>query len=445
MNRFRARRLLNHPASGEISVARLFGDQPASLLFRGLRRMAQFGRMLFQAVRPSPPHAAPSSGPSLVRYHELVNSLELLDRPMPLTRFEYAVPNEATLIGRMARLAAKLVIDNYCTMRSSDPCAMAMRDQHAKAHGCVEAEFIVRDDLPAEFTTSLFRPGVRYPAIVRLSNGLGTPHSDKKIDARGMSIKLRGVDAPTILHTLAPHKARAGEHDFALSSFPIFFCKNVVDYSLFMEAITASQVTWPDRFRKIARCLAFAIWHPRQVFLFLRTGIEGLLKIRNPLTATYHSMSPFLFGEDKVVRYVVSPTGRPDASDRWWTFFYRQRSESFLQDALVHDLDPATHQPGDDIVFDFSIRVRDSATPDDAEDASRWWTAPLDRTVRLGSIAIPKQKFLAPDQVYDGEHMTFSPWNCLPQHRPIGSINRMRLAVYLASLQVRQKLNMVAS
>ena len=94
-------------------MARLFGDQPASLLFRGLRRMAQFGWMLFQAVRPSPPQAALSSGLSLVRCHELMSSLEPLDRPMPLTRFECAVPNEATLIGRMARLAAKLVIDNY--------------------------------------------------------------------------------------------------------------------------------------------------------------------------------------------------------------------------------------------------------------------------------------------------------------------------------------------
>jgi hypothetical protein len=65
--------------------------------------------------------------------------------------------------------------------------------------------------------------------------------------------------------------------------------------------------------------------------------------------------------------------------------------------------------------------------------------------VRLGRIAIPKQKFLAPDRLYDCEHMTFNPWNCLQQHRPLGSANRMRLAVYLASLQVRRKLNMVAS
>jgi hypothetical protein len=68
-----------------------------------------------------------------------------------------------------------------------------------------------------------------------------------------------------------------------------------------------------------------------------------------------------------------------------------------------------------------------------------------DRTVRLGRIEIPKQNFLPPNQEYECEHMTFNPWNCLEQHRPLGSINRMRLAVYLASLQVRQKLNMVAS
>lgn len=272
-----------------------------------------------------------------------------------------------------------------------------------------------------------------------------TQNTAKALDARGMSIKLRDVDMPTLLHALAPHKTRAGEPDFALSSFPIFFCKNVVDYSQFMEAITASHATWRDLFRKIVRCFAFTVCHPRQVFLFLRTGIESLLKIRNPLTATYHSMSPFLFGEDRVVRYIVSPAGRLDTWDTWWTFFCKPKSETFLQDALVHNLDPATRHPGDDILFDFAIRVRHSATSDDAEDASRWWTAPLDRTVRLGTVAIPKQKFLAPDQIYDGEHMTFNPWNCLQQHRPLGSVNRMRLAVYLASLQVRQKLNMVAS
>jgi hypothetical protein len=33
--------------------------------------------------------------------------------------------------------------------------------------------------------------------------------------------------------------------------------------------------------------------------------------------------------------------------------------------------------------------------------------------------------------------------NCLPEHRPLGSLNRMRLAVYLASSQIRHRLNMI--
>jgi len=109
-------------------------------------------------------------------------------------------------------------------------------------------------------------------------------------------------------------------------------------------------------------------------------------------------------------------------------------SKSFLQEALVRDLDPRAHQSGDDVVFDFSIRVRHAATSDDVEDASRW-TRPQERIVRLGSIAIPRQSVLTQIALYDCEHMVFNPWNSLPEHRPLGSVNRMRLAVYLASRQ----------
>ena len=421
------------------------GEPFVSRAFRKLRRVGQFGRMVFQIVRPAPPRTAANTAATPARYEELANSLELPDRPMPLSKFERAVPGEAILIGRMARIAAHAVISNYCAMKISDCFANAMRDQHAKSHGCVKAEFIVRDDLPAEFTTSLFRPGARYPAIVRFSNGNGRPRSDRKIDARGMAIKLRGVESSTLLRTLAPDRARAGEHDFVLSSFPVFFCRDVVDYSELMNLVSAPHGTWREWLDLIKRVLEFGVRNPRQSVMFLLTGVVSLATIRNPLIATYHSMSPYLFGDDKVVRYVVRPERRRNNFARSWTFPTWPRSRSFLRDALVSDLDPAMHRPGDDFAFDFSVRVRHAASPNDAEDASRWWIAPRDRTVRLGSIEIPRQNFLTPDQLYECEHMTFNPWNCLEQHRPLGSINRMRLAVYLASLQVRQKLNMVAS
>ena len=45
----------------------------------------------------------------------------------------------------------------------------------------------------------------------------------------------------------------------------------------------------------------------------------------------------------------------------------------------------------------------------------------------------------------EGRAHDVQPEELLEQHRPLGNINRMRLAVYLASLQVRQKLYLVAS
>ena len=39
----------------------------------------------------------------------------------------------------------------------------------------------------------------------------------------------------------------------------------------------------------------------------------------------------------------------------------------------MRDLDPHTQKSGDDVVLDFSIRVRHAATSDDVEDALRWW------------------------------------------------------------------------
>ena len=142
------------------------------------------------------------------------------------------------------------------------------------------------------------------------------------------------------------------------------------------------------------------------------------------------------------MRYRVSPE-KPEHAAPWWTYLWWPKSQNFLRDALVHDLRPKV--AGRDVVLDFSVRVRHAATPCDVENAARWWIRPLDRTVPLAKIRIPRQEFEAPNQLYDREHMMFSPWNCLPEHRPLGSINRMRLAVYLASLQVRRKLNMVGA
>jgi hypothetical protein len=82
-------------------------------------------------------------------------------------------------------------------------------------------------------------------------------------------------------------------------------------------------------------------------------------------------------------------------------------SKSLLQEALVRDLDPRTHQGGD-VVFDFSIRVRHAATSDDVEDASRRWNGSSGKNSAAGKHCHSRQS-LTQNALYDCEHMVFNP------------------------------------
>src|SRR5262245_39445096 len=63
----------------------------------------------------------------------------------------------------------------------------AWRDAHAKAHGCVKADFKVKADIPAELRRGVFAAPRSFTAWIRFSNGHGKPPDDRIRDGRGMS------------------------------------------------------------------------------------------------------------------------------------------------------------------------------------------------------------------------------------------------------------------
>jgi len=397
--------------------------------------------MVRSAVRGSPAIGDANAIVTPASYERLLSSLEPSDRVLPLTRFERPAPGEANAIERMARRAASTVIEIYCEGRRTDQNIKAMRDQHAKGHGCLRASFIVRDDVPPEFALGVFRPGARYAAIVRFSNAQGTRNSDRVPDGRGMAIKLLNVPGPSILPCTpkaSPEQPPSAEQDFLLTNYPIFFGKNVNDYTEFLELIALPQDNWSERLKRLTRLFFFFVPRRlRQLWIFIATAVQ---RVDSPLRAVYHSMTPYLLGGDKVVRYVAAPlqTTRARGTGEWQT-----PGDDFLRRALVAELDSGKHSHGDKAIFDFSFQLRDRATPDDVEDASRPWRGAKDVRVSLARIEISLQNFETASRWYLGENLSFSPWHCLPEHRPLGGLNRMRLAVYRASLQVRHRLNML--
>jgi hypothetical protein len=369
-------------------------------------------------------------------YQQLVDNLTLPDR-LALAPLERTHPGEATAIATLARLAAAAVIKTYCDTRKSAPDAKAMRDQHAKQQACLRARFHVRDDLPPQFATGVFQSKRVYDAVVRFSNAAGSRRSDRKSDGRGMAVKLLldGTHSANMLSTLAPGEP-AAEQDFLMTNNPVFFCKEIADYTKFIQILALPADGLIPKIRSAAAFLLFFIpWRLPQLRIFI---IQALRHIDSPLRETYHSMTPYGLG-DKVVRYMAVPlqTPQPGAAPQ------NQSRDDFLHQAVVAELDPATHAAHEKAVFDFRVRVKGDPASDDVEDASAAWDAPGDTTVSLGRIEIPLQSFDGPADICACENFSFNPWHALPEHRPLGSLNRARLAVYFASKQVRHRLNML--
>ena len=75
------------------------------------------------------------------------------------------------------------------------------------------------------------------------------------------------------------------------------------------------------------------------------------------------------------------------------------------------------------------------------EDASVLWpdTAPHQR---IAKITFPAQDaYSAARRAYADDVLSFNPWHALADHRPLGSIMRVRIKAYEASTAFRHKVN----
>jgi hypothetical protein len=75
------------------------------------------------------------------------------------------------------------------------------------------------------------------------------------------------------------------------------------------------------------------------------------------------------------------------------------------------------------------------------EDPSVLWREADSSFIPVAELIFPAQRFNTPEQMAFCETLSFSPWNSLEAHRPIGVLNRVRKAVYTASSMYRHQQN----
>jgi hypothetical protein len=275
------------------------------------------------------------------------------------------------------------------------------RDAHPKHHGLVKAIVEIAADLPDLLRHGLFARPATYQAYIRFSNGRPTAvvPPDAAPDVRGMAIKLFGIDGekevPDEKHT----------HDFILASHPVFFVPDVLGYVDFLRLSSLA-----DKIRL----------YPELP--------KSFLSFDSPLTIRYFSQTPYALGP-LCVKYMVQPLDPPAQSGLTLTpEQIAARSPNCLRDAMARHLTTRSATLG------FFVQLAPDNTAEQVDDATRLWDTPA---IRVATITIPSQDFQRPANDSLAETISFSPWHCLHEHRPLGSVNLARRRVYREASALR--------
>ena len=291
----------------------------------------------------------------------------------------------------------------------------AMRDQHPRAHGCVHATFKVEEGLSLPLAQGVFVPGRTYPAWIRFSNGSSDPSKhDGEGDARGMAIKLLDVPGEKILAA----ERDAPTQDFILINNPTFLVDDPARYLRLVDAVDSNPVV-------------------KLVKLPLAVGLDGLRiakamkssKIASPLEVRYWSAVPYRLGDPPhkhAVKYSARPSLPPGTNPK-------NPSPHFLRETMIRQLANGEAQ------FDFLVQRRIPSM--DVENSRVEWDEARAPFVKVATITIPAQQFATRERDDFGENLCFSPWHALPQHRPLGAVNRARRIVYEEIGRLRHELN----
>ena len=289
------------------------------------------------------------------------------------------------------------------------------RGGNTKTHGVVRAELQVLDGLPAHLRQGIFAQPRTYRAWVRYS-GPG-PVWCPDIDDVGflsMAIKLMGVPGPKLtdderftqdlLGTCAPTfvtpdtRANAQLQHWSYQNAGIFYFFNLAD-------------------AHVLDSLMNAVWTRTQT---------------SPLECDYYSTVPYLLGEGQAMQYsfasrVRSRTPVPNLPGR--------PPDDYLRQAMAATLGRQ------DVEFEIRVQLQTDPFLMPIENAAIMWPTRLSPRIPVAVLRIPRQTFDSPEQIAFARVLSFNPWHCLPEHRPLGNISRARKRLYWEMSQLRQRMN----
>ena len=289
------------------------------------------------------------------------------------------------------------------------------RGGNTKTHGIVRGEFIVHDNLPARLRHGIYAEPRTYRAWVRFS-GPG-PYITPDIDDVGfmsISIKLMGVPGPKLMDD-----EKFTQDMFGVSP-PTFVTPDVIaNAQLQTESVKNAQIFY------------FVNLHRHHILDLIMQSL-WIKTQSGPLEAPYFSCVPYLLGEGQAMQYSVWPkTKRRTPIPR----LPLRPPDDYLRDSMISTL------AKEDVELDIRLQMQTDPHLMPLENASVLWPEKLSPRISAATLRIPKQKFDSPAQLEFAKRLSYNPWHCIPEHRPLGNQSRARRRMYKTLSMLRQSMN----
>lgn len=309
----------------------------------------------------------------------------------------------------------------------------AFRSVHAKSHGILHGSIDI-PALPPVLAQGLFATPGSHPVVMRLSSTPGDLLGDAVSTPRGLALKVLEVDGVP----LDPADGSRSQ-DFLMVNGPVFSAPTARKFLKSLKLLAATTDKAPA-----AKALLSAALRGLEAVVEKAGGESATLKAlgghpaTNPLGESYFTQVPVLFGPymAKLSLVPVSPElvalhGAPvDLADR----------PHALRDAVSGHFAQAGG------VWELKAQLCTDLEKMPIEDASVQWPEDLSPFVTVARITVPAQSSWD-EAVSPAEDnaLAFSPWHGLAQHRPLGSIMRVRRRAYAMASQFRHTYNAAAA
>jgi hypothetical protein len=291
------------------------------------------------------------------------------------------------------------------------------RGGNTKTHGIVRGEFVVHQDLPPQLRHGIYAEPRTYRAWVRFS-GPG-PYITPDIEDVGfmsISIKLMGVPGPKLME-----EEKFTQDMFGVST-PTFVTPDTrANAQLQIESVKNAQFYYFVNFRRshILDLIMQGLWTKTQ---------------SSPFEAPYFSCVPYLLGEGQAMQYSIWPKRKRRTPIPRLPL---RPPDDYLRNAMVATL---AHE---DVEFDIRLQLQTDPHLMPLENNAVLWPEKLSPRVSAATLRIPRQKFDSPAQMEFAKRLSYNPWHCIPEHRPLGNQSRARRRMYYELSRLRHTMNAV--